>query len=481
MRRLPRPASWYAAAMFRPAPNAVVGGKYRLDRLLAEGGMGSLWGAWQVGLERPVAVKFMARELSSSSMARARFDREAKAAAQLRTPHVVQMHDHGIEDDTPYIVMELLDGEDLNTRLRREKRLPLLEAARIGFQMAKALRRAQEASIVHRDLKPANVFLARADDDEVVKVLDFGIARLTEQSEASDGGESTRSGAVVGSPHYMSPEQARGLSSVDHRSDLWSLAVILFRVSTGALPFPGNELGDIIIRVWNDPAPAPTRLAPDLPPALDGFFERALAKDPGERFQSAPELATAFAVAAGVAIAGATPFDPRSSLGSWGATGALMLTVPTFDTPPRSWPGGPLQRPISAPLSEATLRPAEGSGSTLGGSHALGPRPPSHLPVAVWAIAALVLLGLGAGVLFMALRPSATPPAGAAAGPAAAVTTSPTAAGTGTAAGPGASPAPPPPALASAAVSASSSAASAAPPASVTAPRGGRKGHDFGY
>ncbi len=508
--------------MFSPAPGAAFGGKYRLERPLAQGGMGAIWVAWQSGLERRVAVKFMARELSSSSLARARFDREARAAAQLRTPHVVLVHDHGIEDDTPYIVMELLEGEDLNSRLRRTRRLPLADTARVAFQVAKALRRAQEAGLVHRDLKPANVFLAHEDGDEVVKILDFGVARLAEQH--GDGGESTRSGVVVGSPHYMSPEQARGLQAVDHRSDLWALAVILFRAVTGAVPFPGNELGDIIIRVWNDPAPAPSELAPDLPPALDAFFARALAKSPADRYQTAPELAAAFAQAAGVAgPSHSSPFDPRASMPSTPGLTPPHVVIASFPTPV-SWPGvtpsgAPPPSSSSGPLS---LRPVEGSGGTLGGSHDLGPRPSSHVPRVVWAAAAIVVAFLGAGVLFFALRAPSGAAAAASEAPSASMAVAPSApspnmavvssvpvpsvavsgspappADVGAAAPAATGAAPDAPSSASATSSAASvppaasssdasqgtpGATSVAPSAGAKPPRsGGRRGHDFGY
>ncbi len=509
-RRFRGAASCYAAAMFSPAPGAAFGGKYRLERPLAQGGMGAIWVAWQSGLERRVAVKFMARELSSSSLARARFDREARAAAQLRTPHVVLVHDHGIEDDTPYIVMELLEGEDLNSRLRRTRRLPLTDTARIAFQVAKALRRAQEAGLVHRDLKPANVFLAHEDGDEVVKILDFGVARLAEH--AGDGGESTRSGVVVGSPHYMSPEQARGLQAVDHRSDLWALAVILFRAVTGAVPFPGNELGDIIIRVWNDPAPAPSELAPDLPPALDAFFARALAKSPADRYQTAPELAAAFAQAAGVTGPSlSSPFDPRASVPSTPGLTPSHVVIATFPTPV-SWPGAtPSGAPPPSARSPASLRPVEGSGGTLGGSHDLGPRPSSQVPPVVWAAAIAVVAGLGAGALFFALRAPSGAPAAASEAPSVAGTSAVVAASvpvpsvavsglpappaevgpaapSGTGATPNASASTSATSVSPAASSSgvasqgTSSATPGAPSAGAKPPRsGGRRGHDFGY
>jgi serine/threonine-protein kinase len=192
--------------------------------------------------------------------------------------------------------MELLQGEDLGARLRRTPRLGLAETVTIFVQAAKALRLAHEAGIIHRDLKPGNIFLARSDDEEVVKLLDFGVAKaVTNLLE-----ETTRTGELLGSPGYMSPEQARGYKQIDARSDLWSMGVILFRMLTGVKPFTGQSLGDVIVKICVEPIPTPRQYAPDLPPAIDRFFVKALARDPARRFQSAREMAAELSVAAGV-------------------------------------------------------------------------------------------------------------------------------------------------------------------------------------
>jgi serine/threonine-protein kinase len=269
----------------------VIAGKFRLLRPLAQGGMGAVWVARHLQLDVDVAVKFMAAEYAESVNARARFEREAQAAAQLHSPHVVQVYDYGITEGIPYIVMELLAGEDLGERLLREGRLPLSVAAGLIVPVCKALRRAHEAGIVHRDLKPGNIFLARHDEDEIVKVLDFGIAKVLAPASGAPG--VTRTGTLIGSPHYMSPEQVRS-KAIDHRSDLWSLGVVLFQAVTGKLPFDGSEVGDVLVDVCTAPIPVPSQLAPDLGPEVDRFFERALARDPAARFQSARELGEAF-------------------------------------------------------------------------------------------------------------------------------------------------------------------------------------------
>ncbi|MDI3282919.1 serine/threonine-protein kinase [Polyangium sp. 15x6] len=271
------------------AEGQLIAGKIRLERPLARGGMGAVWIAHHLKLDRAVAVKFMEPGLTASDTARARFEREARAAAQIQSAHVVEVHDYGVESETPYIVMELLRGEDLAARLDKRGKLDLAEALRITQPICKALRRAHELGLVHRDLKPGNVFLARQDDDEIVKLLDFGIAKAVSPGTPQSG-DVTRSGNLVGSPLYMSPEQIRKSKEVDHRSDLWSLGVILYQMLTGRTPFVEDEVGAVLVAICTDPIPKPSTLAPELGPEVDRFFDRALARDPAERFQSSREL-----------------------------------------------------------------------------------------------------------------------------------------------------------------------------------------------
>jgi serine/threonine-protein kinase len=299
-----------------------IAGKFRLTGPIAKGGMGAVWAAWNSQLDVPVAIKFMTAEALSSAELVARFEREAKAAAQLRSPQVVQIFETGVVDGVPFMVMELLEGEDLSRRLKSRGRLPIDEAARIVGEVCKALRRAHEMGIIHRDLKPANVFLSRNGDDEVVKVLDFGIAKLL----ATNAGEATKTGALIGTPHYMSPEQARRTHRrVDHRSDLWALGVIAFRALTGSLPFPGDDPIDVLVRVCTTDAPAPSSIAKDLGPAVDAFFARALASDPDQRFQSAREFAEAMN-----ALAGRGAADPATLGASWHVAPSPRASMPSF-------------------------------------------------------------------------------------------------------------------------------------------------------
>jgi serine/threonine protein kinase len=278
------------------APNRVIAGKYRLLERIAGGGMGSLWRAHHIPLDAPIAVKFMHRSLLEVAGALARFEREAKAVAQLRSPSVVHMYDHGIDAETgmPFIAMELLEGEDLEDRLKRAPVLPPDQLSRICQQVCRGLGRAHETGIVHRDMKPANIFLCKPDD-EVIKILDFGIAKETGEQQVVQS-DATTDGQLLGSPRYMSPEQARGLK-LDGRSDLWSLAVIMFLALTGQRPFDGDNIGGVLVRICTEPAPAPSSINGQLGAEVDGFFERAFDRDPRRRFQTAKAFADAFAKA----------------------------------------------------------------------------------------------------------------------------------------------------------------------------------------
>jgi serine/threonine-protein kinase len=341
------------------APGAVIAGRYRLDKRLAVGGMGSLWTAKHTQLDTQVAIKFMDPNHAGSAMGRQRFEREAKTAASLKSAHVVQVHDYGVEDDRPYIVMELLQGEDLGKRLKRERRVSLQVASGILTQIARGLRRAHDAGLIHRDLKPPNIFMARGDDEEVVKILDFGIAKDTMETPL---GEGTKTGELMGSPHFMSPEQIRSSKNIDHRSDLWSLAVILFRAVTGALPFQGDAIGAVIAHILADPIPAPSSVYPSLSPAVDAYFARAFSRDVAGRFQSAREMAEAFAALA--VDASTAPRAPSPSLypapesGVFAGTAATFTPAPFTPSPFTPKPSDAALDPMTAPVAVRLVAPS---------------------------------------------------------------------------------------------------------------------------
>ena len=370
----------------------IIGGKFRLERPLAKGGMGSVWVARHLQLDVDVAVKFMDPELASSASARVRFEREAKASALIKSPHVVQVHDYGVEGDTPYIAMELLHGVSLAAHLRRspDRRLTLAQAARILDPICRGLRRAHDAGVIHRDLKPSNVFLVRQDEEEHVKILDFGIAKTL---SLPTSGEATRTGSLVGSPFYMSPEQVRRAKEDDHRSDLWTVGVIAYQMLTGKLPFGSDEVGAVLVAICTEPFPLATTLVPELGPEVDAFFARALARAPAERFQTARQLAEAFAELTG---------ERPNPLSFSGTHAGLPSTPPT----PAPTSMGAVGVSSDAARGEGTLSPADRSspGTPRGARRGV--------MVGVAAVAAIVL-----GVVILATRGASAPPAVAATAP----------------------------------------------------------------
>ena len=286
---------------------AIVAGKYRLLEGVGEGAMGTVWKALHTSLGHAVAIKFLHGNVISSGDPRTRFEREAKLAARLgeASRHITRVTDHGVTDDgTPFIVMELLTGEGLDARLKREKVLPLYVVAKITTQLCRALSVAHQAGVVHRDLKPANVFLCREDDGDVfVKLLDFGVAKATLDN---DENQQTRAGALIGTPNYMSPEQISGEHAVDPRSDLWAVAAMVYRMCTGRAPFGSGALSELAMRIMStEPRPA-TELIGELPHEFDLWVQRGLAKNLVQRFQTARELSDSLNMVAGVSATGAT-------------------------------------------------------------------------------------------------------------------------------------------------------------------------------
>src|SRR5450830_972146 len=280
------PAAAGAPAAAADAPPAAEGrliaGRYRVERRLGGGGMAEVFLARDATLGRLVAVKVLRERFADDEQFLARFHREARAAAALNHPNVVVIHDRGGSADSLYIVMEYVPGETVKELVQRAGRLSPAAARVIELDLLAALQAAHDGGIVHRDVTARNVLLT---EDGRVKVADFGIARF-------DSSTLTSTGVVMGTSRYLSPEQARG-EPTDERSDLYSAGVVLFEMLTGRLTFEGNNDLAIALRHANEPAPAPTALVPDLPPALDTCLGRALRKDPAQRFQTAREFAAA--------------------------------------------------------------------------------------------------------------------------------------------------------------------------------------------
>jgi serine/threonine-protein kinase len=269
-----------------------IAGTYRLDRVIGRGGMGVVYAGQHVRTSRPVAVKILATQ---SEDARKRFLREATIVGKTDHPNVVGVIDVGEEEDALYIVLELLHGEPLSRYLARHRRLTPIEALDVALPIVDALACLHEAGVVHRDIKPANVFLAIDGVGSVVPtLLDFGISRAIEHSETS----LTASGALLGTPEYMSPEQVRGENDVGPSSDVWALGVVLYECLSGKKPFAAPTVGGVIARIVSESPTPLSRRAPDVPSELAAEIDRALARDPDERHASMRELGDALAHAA---------------------------------------------------------------------------------------------------------------------------------------------------------------------------------------
>jgi serine/threonine-protein kinase len=262
-------------------------GRYQIGDLIGQGAMAMVYKAFDPEIRRPLAVKVLLPELSRDPEHRARFLGDAKGAGGLAHPNIVTVFDVGEQEQHPYIAMELVEGTTLSQRLRAKEPLPTREALEIGIQLAKALDYAHKRGIVHRDVKPGNILMLK--NSNTVKLGDFGICRFA----ADDATQHTKVGTILGTPHYMSPEQTTGKADVDGRSDLFSAGVVLYQMLTGVRPFEGDSLIEVGLKIWNaEPEPL-EKLRPDLPRSLHRIVSRALRKQPEKRFQSGEEMANA--------------------------------------------------------------------------------------------------------------------------------------------------------------------------------------------
>ncbi len=314
-----------------------VGRKYQLVRVLGQGGMGAVWLAHNTTLDADVAVKLIRREKATPAAA-ARLLQEAKLAARLAHPSIVRIFDFGTTDEgDPFIVMELLHGESLAQLIERKGRLPPVRAVQVLLPVVAGLQAAHAKGVVHRDLKPDNIFLSEQPTGTTPKVVDFGIAKL---QDAGASGSLTQTGAVLGSPDYMSPEQARGRSRIDERTDVWGLSVVLYECVTGIAPFQGynyNALLSAIIE--DDPTPIGDLGVRDA--GLWTVVKRGLAKRPEDRFQSARDLGRAL-------VEWLHTQDVTTDI-----TGATLVA---------DW--GSERRPLSEPLATSQLGPGVGDDAT---------------------------------------------------------------------------------------------------------------------
>jgi eukaryotic-like serine/threonine-protein kinase len=470
----PRPSMPYP-------PGSILAGKYRVERLLGEGGMGWVVLATHLQLDQRVALKFMhATHAMSSPEAVVRFLREARAAARIQSEHVARVSDVGtLENSAPFLVMEYLEGQDLDSLLQVSRRLPVELAVDYVLQACEGLAEAHAAGIVHRDLKPANLFLAQKSDGSVrVKLLDFGISKMS-----STGTEAavTHTQALMGSPLYMAPEQMRSTKLVDRRADIWSMGVILYEMLAGTTPFGGDTLPEICARILADPPASLRKANPAVPVRLEAAVSRCLEKDPDGRYSDAAALAQAVA-----------PFGPPEAAAMAERIGRVlgarsMVVRPSL----ASRPSVVAERSASPSLPTVASKTSASFGAST-------PAAASRRRFVPWALAGATLLAgivAAAGVIgggSTAKRVSMPPPAGAVnagASPGASVSSSlvparPTSEETemaqrlATVATPTAVPVAPVQATAAATVSATPQAASgpASGAAAATALRGGRTG-----
>ncbi len=366
------------------APGITIGqvfaGKYRVDSVIGEGGMGYVIAAHHLQLETKVAIKLLKPELLNNAEAVARFAREARAAVRIVSQHVARVFDVGqLDNGAPYMVMEYLEGGDLSNVVAQRGPLPLAEAVDYLLQACEAIAEAHNAGIVHRDLKPANLFCARRPDGSTtIKVLDFGISKVT-------GGPSsfnhTKTTAIMGSPIYMSPEQMESTRGVDMRTDIWGLGVILYEIVTGRTPFEGSALPEICLRVATQPPPSIRALRPDVPPGLEAAILRCLEKDRDKRYANVAQLA-----------AGLRDFaTPRGRM----SVESILRTVPAGTETASA-------NTLPAPAAKPGAQTAESFGST----HPPRGASKQRTLTVVLGLGAVVVIGV-LGVLVMR-RPSAS-------------------------------------------------------------------------
>jgi serine/threonine protein kinase len=320
-------------------PGEILGGKYRIDRILGAGGAGVIAAGIHIELGQKCAIKLLRADVEPEL--KERFVREARAAARLKGEHVARVMDVGKSaDGTPYFVMELLSGEDLGQLVARGGAVGAEMAVELALQTCEGLAEAHAAGIVHRDLKPRNLFLTRRIHGEpLVKILDFGIAKIQRQGDKHETGTES----VFGSPQYMSPEQMRASRDVDARADIWSLGVCLYELLAGVPPFDAPTVPLLCVKVLTEPPPPLQEKRPELPLDLVAVIERCLSKEPEERFADVGELAIAL-----------EPFAP-------GVSGASDRVLTVLHSPPQSIPPADL-----APASELGETRTAGSFDTGG-------------------------------------------------------------------------------------------------------------------
>ncbi|MFO0551574.1 MAG: protein kinase [Polyangiaceae bacterium] len=364
------------------SPGQIIDGKYRIVRVLGVGGMGSVYEGENTRIHRRVAIKVLHPHVADKADIVQRFEREAQAAGRIGSQHIVEVLDLGnLPSGERYMVMEFLDGESLTSRIKVRGRLSPEETAMILRQLLEGLGAAHEAGIVHRDLKPDNVFLIRRSGQDFVKLLDFGVSKF---SNAGDELSMTKTGAVMGTPYYMSPEQARG-GQVDYRSDLYSIGVVAYQAVTGQVPFNAETFNELLFKIALDVPPPIETVVPGFDPSFAALVQRAMEREAAHRYQSAAEFAHALVMWAstrGVGLAA-----PAMSNAGWarnsantGVTGGFPIANPESFSgvlPQPSYPGGPASQRGVIPAATAS-QPGYGSSPLAVPSHQGGYSQPGY-------------------------------------------------------------------------------------------------------
>jgi len=373
-------------------PGELIDEKYRIVRLIGEGGMGAVYEGENTRIHRRVAIKVLHPSVSEMPDVVARFEREAQAAGRIGSEHIVEVLDLGnLRSGARYMVMEFMDGDSLSARIRQRGSMLPSDLYPVARQLLEALSAAHGAGIVHRDLKPDNVFLLRSrrGQPDFVKLLDFGISKF---SGSGPGALSmTRTGVVMGTPYYMAPEQAKGARDIDHRVDVYAAGVILYEALAGRVPFLADTFNELLFKIVLEKPEPLAAVAPHVDAMLAGIVERAMARDPNDRFQTAEQLRDALDAWAGQHL------GPRPPLGS------VPLIAPVEPVPAQ--PGLP------PPVGSHVLGSTPGSWAGASAVNAAPPAPKPASPVALFVGLGVAVLLLGGGGAALLLRGSPTPAA----------------------------------------------------------------------
>jgi serine/threonine protein kinase len=375
------------------APGVIIGGRYQLDHVLGQGGMGVVWAAVHTVTRRRVALKFLRGSTHLHPELRRRFLREARAASAVSHPNVLEVHDvFELDDQTPVMLMDLLEGETLGQRIARAGALSLPDAADILAQVVSGVGTAHTAGVVHRDLKPDNVFLVRVGDGPPsVRVLDFGIAKLVgAEGAAAETGVITGTGTMLGTPCYMSPEQSFGEKDIDYRTDIWSLGAILYECLTGARPVEGDSIGQVVKRLLSDGITPISVILPSLPADVTALVESMLRRERDQRPRDLRDVSKVLARYAHVKPPEFGPAAEEPAHVEEGDAEPRQIVVDSGDTDP-----------------SASTHHAPRSGPETAGAHTLSSPHSARRPArATWIVVGIVAIATGVGVAVVARTPS---------------------------------------------------------------------------